>query len=279
MNDLWHGRARVGTILSLGGGVQSSVLALMSARGDLPRVDCAVFADTRWEPAPLYAHLDWLEAEIAASPHPFPVHRVNAGNLRADVMRLRTNSKGKPYSPIPSHVEGRGIRKRQCTTQYKIRPIERLLRRLYQPRAGAEYVAQWMGISLDEIHRVKQTPTKWIRSVWPLVDARITRASCLGWFERRYPGRELAKSACIGCPYHSRAYWRALRRRHPDQFADALEVEQAMQAAEQRHGLARSFLHADSRPLGDAVPAPDAHQQQISLFDGADDECGAHCFA
>jgi hypothetical protein len=40
-------------ILSLGAGVQSSTLALMIARGDLPMVDCAIFADTGAE---LYLH-------------------------------------------------------------------------------------------------------------------------------------------------------------------------------------------------------------------------------
>ena len=37
-------------ILSLGAGVQSSTMALMSARGDLPKPDAAIFADTGHEP-------------------------------------------------------------------------------------------------------------------------------------------------------------------------------------------------------------------------------------
>lgn len=32
-------------VLSLGAGVQSSVLLLMSCRGELPKLDAAVFAD------------------------------------------------------------------------------------------------------------------------------------------------------------------------------------------------------------------------------------------
>ena len=36
------------TVLSLGGGVQSSVMALMAGEGAFARVpDCAIFADTR----------------------------------------------------------------------------------------------------------------------------------------------------------------------------------------------------------------------------------------
>ena len=39
------------TLISVGGGVQSSVMALMASQGALgPTPDCAIFADTHWEP-------------------------------------------------------------------------------------------------------------------------------------------------------------------------------------------------------------------------------------
>lgn len=47
------------TVISLGGGVQSSVMALMAAEGLIkPMPDFAIFADTGWEPAGVYRHLD-----------------------------------------------------------------------------------------------------------------------------------------------------------------------------------------------------------------------------
>ena len=53
------------TVISLGGGVQSSVMALMASEGAFDRVpDCAVFADTHWEPPSLYSHLEWLEGKL-----------------------------------------------------------------------------------------------------------------------------------------------------------------------------------------------------------------------
>ena len=53
------------TVISLGGGVQSSVMALMAGDGAFDRVpDCAVFADTKWEPPSIYAHLEWLEGQL-----------------------------------------------------------------------------------------------------------------------------------------------------------------------------------------------------------------------
>lgn len=51
-------------ILSLGGGTQSCALALMSARGDLPRLDAVVFADTQGEMPGTYAYLWWLAGEL-----------------------------------------------------------------------------------------------------------------------------------------------------------------------------------------------------------------------
>ena len=80
--------------LSLGAGVQSSVLALLLARGDreleelgYPQPDTAVFADTGWEPNYVYQHLDWLEEQL-----PFPLIRVSAGDLRGNIRRARTVS-------------------------------------------------------------------------------------------------------------------------------------------------------------------------------------------
>lgn len=37
-------------VLSLGAGVQSTTVLLMSWAGELPPLDCAIFADTGWEP-------------------------------------------------------------------------------------------------------------------------------------------------------------------------------------------------------------------------------------
>lgn len=71
-------------VLSLGAGVQSTVLALMNAEGILPKLDAAIFADTGWEPQAVYDHLDRLEVELNRAG--IPLHRVSAGNLHDDVL-------------------------------------------------------------------------------------------------------------------------------------------------------------------------------------------------
>lgn len=70
--------------LSLGAGVQSTTLALMAAHGEIgPMPDCAIFADTGWEPEAVYRHLEWL---MSGNVLPFPVHIVSSGNIRDDLV-------------------------------------------------------------------------------------------------------------------------------------------------------------------------------------------------
>ena len=49
------------TILILGRGVQSLVMALMASQGAFDRVpDCAIFSDPHWEPPSAYEHIQRL---------------------------------------------------------------------------------------------------------------------------------------------------------------------------------------------------------------------------
>jgi hypothetical protein len=70
--------------LSLGAGVQSTTAMLLAANGDIPPFDAAIFADTGWETAEVYAHLDRLEGVAAQAG--FPIVRVSAGDIRRDAL-------------------------------------------------------------------------------------------------------------------------------------------------------------------------------------------------
>ena len=100
------------TVISLGGGVQSSVMALM-ASGEAfgPTPDCAIFADTRWKSPSIYAHLEWLGGQLR-----LPLYVVdNRRSLREDVKAL-TQPLGQPqlrgYSRRPQGTRRRGGRHR-----------------------------------------------------------------------------------------------------------------------------------------------------------------------
>jgi hypothetical protein len=251
-------------ILSLGAGVQSSTLALMAARGevkDYPPLDAAIFADTQDEPQSVYRWLDWLEAEIARSPHPFPVHRVTAGRLSDASLRVRTSKKtGLTYLKhhIPAFMRrangSNGMMSRSCTGDFKIEPIQKALRHLAEIKRGQKHVAvqQWIGISRDEIVRMKPSRLPWVENVWPLVDLDMRRGDCLRWVESNgYP--KPPRSSCAYCPYHSNAEWRRLRDEEPEAFAAAIAYEKQLQenVAQVSRLDGTPFLHASRKPLSE----------------------------
>ncbi|MFI7608839.1 hypothetical protein ACIBTV_27515 [Micromonospora sp. NPDC049366] len=86
-------------LLSLGAGVQSTVLALMAADGTLPGLDGAIFADTGWEPRKVYEHLARLEKVLEAAG--IPLYRVRSGNLRHDSL-----DPAHRYASVPYFVLG-----------------------------------------------------------------------------------------------------------------------------------------------------------------------------
>ena len=177
------------TVISLEGGVQSSVMALMASGGAFDRTpDCAIFADTKWEPPSIYTHLEWLEGQLR-----FPLYVVDNGrNLREDVKAL-TNHSGSPrYIDIPVYLkgsdgEGDGIGRRQCTDSYKIRPIRRKVRELLglkkRQRVPANTAVElWLGISTDEAIRMKTSRDRWIENRYPLIEAGMSRRDCMDWW-------------------------------------------------------------------------------------------------
>lgn len=247
--------ARPLRVLSLGAGVQSSTLALMCAAGEIaPMPDCAIFADTQAEPASVYEWLGWLEARL-----PFKVHRVTAGALDEASLRLRTTRDGKRtyykrYVPsFTSADNGKpGMLPRKCTEDFKIVPIQRKIRALLgitRAPSGKVLAECMIGISLDEVHRMKPSRLPWIRNVHPLIDARLSRHDCLLWMERNgFP--KPPRSACVFCPYHSDAEWARLKSEAPDEFARAVAYEKALSATPS-NGDTRSgeFLHELRQPL------------------------------
>lgn len=111
-------------VLSLGAGVQSSTLLLMACNGEL-QIDAAIFADTGWEPQAVYKHLDWLERQaVLAEDHAIPVVRVSGGDLRAGALAGKSESWMPLYSRDPVTGKPQQL-KRQCTRNYKVRPIRR----------------------------------------------------------------------------------------------------------------------------------------------------------
>ena len=252
-------------ILSLGAGVQSTTLLMLAAQGELPPLDAAIFADTGWEPQNVYRHLERLDQEVA-QPAGIPLYRVSAGNIRDDALDPEHRFASMPL--FVRNTDGtRGMARRQCTAEYKVRPIKEQVRRLLGAKDKANgrpgnppkgsHVTQWIGISTDEVHRAKDSDVAYIQHTFPLLDIGWSRQHCLdyladsGW-------SSTPKSACIGCPFHHDSQWRDIRDNDPVSWDDAVDFDRAI-----RNGSARAnangkelrdsmFLHDSLLPLAEA---------------------------
>lgn len=259
------------TVLNLGAGVQSSTLALMAAVGEItPMPDFAIFADTQAEPLSVYHWLDWLERQL-----PFPVHRVTAGNMTEHMMTLRTAKDGRQWtkSCIPAFMQAPngsiGLLGRSCTADYKIAPILKNLRRLCGIKRGEKNVqiTQWIGISYDEIQRMKPSRDPWTQHRWPLIEREMRRHDCIAWLKQHgFP--EPPRSACVYCPFHSNKEWRRLKEHEPEAFAEAVRVEKELQRTKAETDNMRSvpWLHKSCVPLEQVDLSNEADSGQMDMF-------------
>lgn len=278
-------------VLSLGLGTQSCCLALMSAAGQLPKLDHIVFADTQGELPETYEYLEYLTSIVEAAG--IPLHVVTAGSLEQAL--LSEESHGVNPTP-PAHVahpdgsKGR-IGHYTCSSDFKRRLIEREVKRLCGGRGAWKHatVEQWIGFSLDELQRmrpsvecrcghksvatIKGQPLKihapactrcacvgfdpWQIIRWPLIEMRMKRDDTIRWYEQNgHPTPP--RSACWFCPNQSNLRWQALKTAHPDLFERACVIDDTI-----RHGggfnrrgreafRGQLFLHDSTVPLRDA---------------------------
>ena len=241
------------SVLSLGAGVQSSVIALMIDEGIImPAFDrfIAIFSDTGWEPSDVYDHLDWLEKQVS-----FPVIRTSNGSLKTALQNggIDVRVGKRPWRTIPAHsyaLDGSGKKvmgKRECTKYYKITPIEREIRKQLGVKkfSNSIQVESMLGISTDEFHRVKPNKNMpYVYTRYPLIEMGWSRQDCLNYFNEKYPGRELVKSSCLGCPYHSDAEWLRIKTKMPEEFEETCDIEDILH----RH-FPNEFFHRSVKPL------------------------------
>lgn len=236
-------------VLSFGGGVQTTALLRMCLAGDFERPDHVIFADTQDEPRAVYEAVAREEALCEAAGIAF--HIVTAGRL-SDALK-----NGQVF--IPAFTSDGGQLLRQCTHRFKMIPIRRFMRSI-----GLTEVEIWIGMSTDEIQRVKPSGLLWITNRHPLVELDMRRSDCEALLLRA--GLPIVKSACTFCPLHGRASWDIVRR-DPDDWDAAVAYDHALRDA--RPGL-KTYVHPARVPLPEAVAdaAP-------TLFD---DECEGVCF-
>lgn len=147
-------------IISHGGGVQTSAMCLMAARGEIgPMPDMAFFADTGGEPAKVYSYLDWLRDQV-----PFPIHLVKRdGPSLAELAIEVANGRERKGVPLPPWYlitpDGPAMLPKQCSAEFKRDVVVREVRKLLGLQPGERgpsdvTVEVWIGMTTDELFRV-----------------------------------------------------------------------------------------------------------------------------
>ena len=262
------------TALSLGAGWQSTAMACLldeEAIPGFPRPDLAVFADTHAEPPWVYETVTALEKLLS-----YPVVTVSYADLEADLWAgirgeptRRHPGRRQPFVDIPAHGHT-GIMPRRCTMDYKIMPVRRLLRERY---GWPLRVRMYLGISLDEVIRMKPSSVKYIRNEYPLVEHRWNRLDCMEYLQRNYPEIPVGRSACYFCPFHSPGEWDHLQQHAPELIRKAVDIDHAMRTMPGGpYGLTPGTTLRD-------ILDNQAMQGRLDLGpDGvAGDECTGHC--
>ena len=282
-------------ILSMGAGVQSTALLLMSCKGLLPKIDLAIFADVGFEPKKVMTHLEWCIKEGEKHGIPVVVVKWTKDGLREDTVNALSNEDGGRIAGMPfftADVEGevQGMSMRQCTADYKIKPINKYLRSHIlglkpRQRAPKEVVMkQWMGISFDESTRAKPSREKWKEHVFPFLDWGIDaplgktwrRYQIVNWLEENYPEIKVPRSSCIACPFHSNEEWRSVKE-NAQEWESACQFDESIRKDKRiRKGSLTQFLyvHRSGKPLREVDLRSDEEKGQGSLWDN---ECEGMC--
>ena len=262
---------KVFNVLSLGAGKQSTYMLLRGLAGDFgEKPDYAVFSDTGSEPTYVYDYLEFLIPYVKEK-FGFTIDIVSGGNLMQDTLDY-LEGKNQRGASMPLFIkESNSPLRRQCTHDYKIAPIRKYFRKLRSPyrRGQKPSIRLWIGISLDEIERMKKSETQYITNYYPLIENRVTIDQIKNWYHQNGI-REPGKSACIACPFHSDNYWKRYKKAFPEDFKKAVEFDKKIRNLPNMDS--ETFVHKSCKPLDEID-----FEYSASLFPELIEECEGLC--
>ena len=252
-------------VISLGAGKQSSYMLLTALEGAyISKPDFAIFSDTGCEPQYVYSYLKWLKCFVKDK-YNFDIVIVSAGNIIEDTLNYLNGTRSRVATLPLRLAENGGLIMRQCTNDYKIAPLRKYLQQIRNEKK----IRLWIGISLDEIERIKESGVKYIENYYPLVENRVRIDKIINWFHENKI-KEPGKSACLICPFHSDSYWRIFKKQFPDEFEKACKFDDAIR---NYPNLKRqTFLSKHLKPLREID-----FSLHPSLFPELIEECNGLC--
>lgn len=217
--------------------MQSTAIAALICTGKLPKPDYALMVDVGRERTSTWNYV---------YNHLIP----NLGKAGVELRILKTTD----YTDIdlfsgtcfllPAHRLTDGVRykmRTMCNQRWKVAVQQR-----YLNDQGVNDYENWIGISVDEQRRARESIIRKIKNRYPLIDLGMTRYGCLdliksvGWAIPPH-------TACWCCPNATRDEWLDLKMNYPEDWAKAIALEQ-----EARERDPEIYLHNSMQTLDKA---------------------------
>lgn len=249
-------------VWSCGGGTQSGAIAVLIGSGKLPAPDLCFMTDTGREKSSTWPFVDnfirpWI-AKVGCD-----LIIVKTAELLSEDYAGLKSANGTILLPVYTSQSGTvGKLSGFCSGKWKRDVAERYFRSL-----GIETATNWLGISVDEIRRVRNQHRNWLALRYPLVfEIRMSRLDCVQLIRSTGWGGPIPHSACYMCPNLSDAEWVEMKRDYREDFEKACVIEMEL-----RQDDPHFWLHPSCTPLASV----DFDMQQ-TMF--ADRGCTGGCF-
>tara|TARA_Y100000401_G_scaffold19900_1_gene13312 strand:+ start:717 stop:1556 length:840 start_codon:yes stop_codon:yes gene_type:complete len=257
-------------VISLGMGVQSTAMYLMSCIGSLPKADFAIFSDTGAEHSYTYKYLEFLKKyQKKNNGVPIIVTSKNP-NLYKSII----DEEG--LISIPAFIkydDGNSIISRSCTANYKINPIYKEIRSLLKlkPYERTKHkVNVWIGITTDEIGRASKSHFPIMVNKYPLLEKLLSRKDCIDFY-KNFNFEVPKKSSCVFCPYQSDESFLNMKKNNSSDWKVAVEIDNLIRKRITKNSSAEVYVHRKREPLEDIKFKG---EEQKDLFEN---NCEGHC--
>lgn len=256
-------------VFSFGGGVQSTAVLVLQAQRQIIPYDVFVFANVGNDsenPDTLRYMREYTRP--FAEQHGIPLIEVQKTTRGEPETLLQYIYRTKRSIPIPAYLSTGAPGNRACTKAFKIQVIDRWIK-----TGGFTHAIVGIGISTDEGYRASGEQWSdryysskpfgfWKRREHPLLDMGISRQQARKIVkDAGLPAPP--KSSCWFCPYTRPSEWIDMKRRNPELFVQAVELEKHINEKRQSLGRDRVYLHTSLIQIQDAVA------DQLPLFDDA----------
>lgn len=245
-------------VWSCGGGTQSGAIAALIRMGKLPTPDICFMTDTGREKSSTWPFVeDFIRPQLAAV------------GAKLQIIKSSDFGEGALFSKdavlMPGYTtQNGGVGKLPafCSGSWKRDVCERFLRSI-----GVESARNWIGISVDEMRRVRKQHREWLELWYPLIfGVPMRRHQCVELIRSSGWTGHIPHSACFMCPNMGAAEWIDMKTHWPADFAAACELE-----AEVHQRDPHFFLHPACVPLGEVD-----FFSQMSMFE--ERGCTGECF-